>query len=124
MAELPSGTVTFLFTDLEGSTRLWEQHPDAMRSALALHDAVVHGAIAECGGHLVKSTGDGAFAAFEQPHDAVQAAVATQIALAEAEWPTPVVLRSRIGVHSGRATEQDGDYFGPDVNRAARIMSA
>ena len=124
MAELPSGTVTFLFTDIEGSTRMWEKEPDAMRSALALHDAVVHGAIAECRGRLVKSTGDGAFAAFEQPHDAVDAAVAAQIALAEAEWPAPLVLRSRIGVHSGQATEQDGDYFGPDVNRAARIMSA
>ena len=116
--------VTFLFTDIEGSTGLWEAHPGQMRSALAHHDVVVHGAIEECGGRLVKSTGDGAFAVFTSPHDAVGAAVAAQTALAAADWPEPIVLRTRMGVHAGQATVRNDDYFGPDVNRAARIMAA
>ena len=82
MAALPTGTVTFLFTDLEGSTRLWEEHPEAMQDALARHDAIVRDAIESHHGHVVKTTGDGAHAAFATASDAVDAAVAAQLALA------------------------------------------
>ena len=81
MSELPSGTVTFLFTDLEGSTRLWQEHPDAMQGALARHDVVVREAIEGHGGYVVKTTGDGFHAAFSAAHDALDSAVAGQLAL-------------------------------------------
>ena len=76
MGELPSGTVTFLFTDLEGSTRLWEEHPEAMRPALARHDEILREAVAASGGHVVKTTGDGMHAVFATAHDALDAAAA------------------------------------------------
>ena len=79
--ELPSGTVTFLFTDIEGSTRLWEEHPGAMRDALACHDEVVRGAIESHGGQVVKTTGDGFHASFATASDAVEAAIAAQLVL-------------------------------------------
>ena len=81
MAELPTGTVTFLFTDLEGSTRLWQEHPEATKAALARHDVLVRDAIAEHDGYLVKTTGDGAHAAFATASDAIDAAIAAQLAL-------------------------------------------
>ena len=81
LAELPTGTVTFLFTDLEGSTRLWEEHPDAMQAALARHDEILRGAVAGHGGHVVKTTGDGVHAAFRTAHDAFGAAIDAQQAL-------------------------------------------
>jgi class 3 adenylate cyclase len=122
MAELPIGTVTFLFTDLEASTRLWEQHEDAMPDALARHDAIVRAAIESHDGHVVKSTGDGFHAAFANASDAIGAAVAAQLALG-AETRLPVPLRARMGIHSGLAELRDGDYYGTAVNRAARLMS-
>ena len=82
VAELPSGTVTFLFTDVEGSTRLWEEHPEAMKVALARHDAILRDAVAEHDGHVVKTTGDGIHAVFATAHDALDAAVAMQLGLA------------------------------------------
>ncbi len=81
MAELPSGTVTFLFTDLEGSTRLWEEHPEAMRAALARHDAILRDAVVAHDGHVVKTTGDGIHAVFATARDALDAAVAMQLGL-------------------------------------------
>jgi predicted ATPase/class 3 adenylate cyclase len=123
VSELPSGTVTFLFTDLEGSTRLWQEHPDAMRPALARHDTIVRDAIEAHGGHFVKTTGDGAHAAFATASDAIDAAIAAQVALASETWALPDPLRVRIGIHSGPAELRDGDYYGTTVNRAARIMS-
>ena len=116
--------MTFLFTDIEGSTRLWEEHPEAMRAALALHDALVHGAIEAQSGRVVKSTGDGAFAVFPSPQRGARSAVDAQVALADADWPAGAALSVRMGLHVGEANEQDGDFFGPDVNRAARVMSA
>ena len=104
MAELSSETLTFLFTDLEGSTRLWEEHPDAMRTALAHHDGLVRDAVEGHGGQVVKSTGDGALATFRTAHDGVGAAVAAQAALAAATWPDPLELRVRMGLHAGEAT--------------------
>ncbi len=120
--ELPSGTVTFLFTDIEGSTRLWEEHPDAMRDALARHDDVVREAIEAHGGYVVKTTGDGFHAAFGTAEAGVSAAVAAQRALDGEAWSLPEPLRVRMGLHTGAASLRDGDYFGPSLNRAARLM--
>jgi predicted ATPase/class 3 adenylate cyclase len=121
--ELPSGTVTFLFTDIEGSTRLWREDPEAMRPALERHDAIVRELVDAHGGYVVKTTGDGVHAAFSTASAAVDAAVAAQLALAREEWPLPGPLRVRMGVHSGPADLRDGDYYGTTVNRAARLMS-
>jgi predicted ATPase/class 3 adenylate cyclase len=123
VGELPSGTVTFLFTDLEGSTRLWEEHPDAMRAALARHDEVVRHAIEGHDGFVVKTTGDGFHAAFGTAHDAVDAAVAAQLALGEGPWEVTGPLKVRMGLHTCEAELRDGDYYGSAVNRAARLMS-
>src|SRR5215468_5396262 len=86
MAELPTGTVTFLFTDLEGSTRLWEERPEGMHAALARHDEIVREAIEGHGGAVVKMTGDGAHAAFALAHAAIVAAVDAQLALGDERW--------------------------------------
>jgi predicted ATPase/class 3 adenylate cyclase len=123
MAELPSGTVTFLFTDLEGSTRLWEEHPDAMKAALACHDVMLREAVAKHDGYVVKGTGDGIHAVFATADSAVLAAVDAQLALVGEPWELSEPLRVRMGVHTGVAELRDGDYFGPAVNRAARLMS-
>ncbi|MEX0665416.1 MAG: adenylate/guanylate cyclase domain-containing protein [Acidimicrobiia bacterium] len=116
-------TLTFLFTDLEGSTRLWEEHPDAMRVALAHHDDLLRAAVEGNGGQVVKSTGDGTMATFRSAGEAIGAAVAGQEALCAATWPDPLELRVRMGLHAGEATARDGDWFGSDVNRAARVMA-
>ncbi|HXY92986.1 MAG TPA: adenylate/guanylate cyclase domain-containing protein [Acidimicrobiia bacterium] len=124
MPELPTGTVTFLFTDLEGSTRLWQEHPEAMKDALARHDEILRVAITAHDGHVVKMTGDGAHAAFADATSAVRAARDAQVALAGEEWGETGPLRVRMGVHTGPAEARDGDYYGTAVNRAARLMSA
>ena len=107
--------MTFLFTDVEGSTRRWEADADAMRSALAAHDAVLRKTIEAQGGWLFKHTGDGVCAAFASPRCAVDAAVAAQQAL---ELPV------RMGLATGEAELREGDYFGAVLNRAARVMAA
>src|SRR5271170_4663873 len=114
-AAAPSGVVTFLFTDVEGSTHRWEADADAMQMALAAHDEVLRGAIEARGGWLFKHTGDGVCAAFASPRSAVDAAVAAQQAL---ELPV------RMGIATGEAEPRDGDYFGAVLNRAARVMAA
>src|ERR1700756_5311107 len=114
-AAAPSGVVTFLFTDVEGSTRRWEADADGMRVALAAHDEVLRGAIEGHGGWLFKHTGDGVCAAFASPKSAVDAAVAAQRAL---ELPV------RMGIATGEAELREGDYFGAVLNRAARVMGA
>ena len=123
VSELPSGTVTFLFTDLEGSTRLWEEHPEAMKAALARHDVILRDAIEARRGHVVKTTGDGFHAAFGTAHDAVDAAVAAQLALEIEAWDLPGPLLVRMGLHTCEAELRDGDYYGSAVNRAARLMA-
>ena len=123
MVEMPSGTVTFLFTDLEGSTRLWEEQPEAMTAALARHDAIVRGAIASHHGRVVKTTGDGFHAVFGRPDDALGAAVEAQRAIAGEAREAGVQLLVRMGVHTGASEERDGDYYGTAVNRAARLMA-
>jgi predicted ATPase/class 3 adenylate cyclase len=123
MADLPTGTVTFLFTDLEGSTRLWEQYPEAMKEALARHDEILRRAIAAHDGYVVKMTGDGVHAAFADVGDAIGAALDAQRTLSTEDWSALDDLRVRMGIHTGRSDYRDGDYYGPAVNRAARLMS-
>src|SRR5215216_5840997 len=126
MPALPVGTVTFLFTDVEGSTRLWEQHPRAMAPALARHDALIEGTVEHHGGALVRPRGEGdsRFAVFARASDAVAAAAALQRALHEEPWPTPAPLRLRVALHTGEAELRAGDYYGGTVNRCARLRSA
>jgi predicted ATPase len=112
---MPSGVVTFLFTDIEGSTRRWESDADAMRAALAAHDRVLRQAIEAHGGFMFKHTGDGMCAAFASPRAAVDAAIDAQRAL---ELPV------RMGIATGEADLRDGDYFGTVLNRVARLMAA
>ena len=109
------GVLTFLFTDIEGSTRRWEADADAMRAALEAHDEVLRGAITGHGGRVFKHTGDGMCAAFASPRAAVDAAVDSQRKLG---------LPVRMGIATGEAELREGDYFGPVLNRAARVMSA
>jgi predicted ATPase/class 3 adenylate cyclase len=113
---------TFLFTDIEGSTRLWEREPGPMRRALARHDAISREAVSAHRGQLVKTTGDGIHAVFDDPVDALHAVLALQRALAEPD-ADGLALKIRCGLHRGPAERRDGDYFGPVLNRAARIMS-
>jgi predicted ATPase/class 3 adenylate cyclase len=118
-----SGVVTFLFTDIEGSSRLWEQEPARMREAMERHDAIVRATVAEHRGRVVKMMGDGVHAAFDDPLDAVAAVIALQRALADAAATGGIALAARSGLHAGVEQERDDDYFGRAVNRAARIMS-
>lgn len=123
--DLPDGTITILFTDIEGSTTLWERHGEAMRLALASHDAILRAAVESAGGRVVKSTGDGLMAVFDGASQALQATVAGQRALLADGWPSiaPEAVRVRMGLHTGDAEQRDGDYYGAHVSRAARIMS-
>jgi predicted ATPase/class 3 adenylate cyclase len=122
-AALPTGTITFLFTDIEGSTRLWEQHPQAMHVELARHDALLAQAIAADRGVIVKTTGDGLLAAFASASDALAAALAAQRALQSQAWGATGPLRVRITLHTGDAELREGDYFGPALNRASRLLA-
>src|SRR6185437_3855380 len=115
---------TFLFTDIEGSTRLWEEHPERMRAALARHDALARATIEGRRGTVVKMTGDGVHAAFGDPLDAVLAVVDLQQRLDDADATAGLALRVRCGIHAGVVEHRDADYFGTAVNRAARIMGA
>lgn len=121
--DLPTGTVTFLLTDVEGSTRLWEANGDAMGRALAIHDQIIADSITGHRGALLKQKGEGdsAFGVFFRVSDAVAAAVACQQAMASQDWPDGIQLRVRVAVHTGEAELRDGDYFGPTVNRTARL---
>jgi class 3 adenylate cyclase len=119
----PSGTVTFWFTDIEGSTRMWDQHPNEMRVALEAHDALIREAVENAGGFVFATGGDGFCVAFQRASAALQAALLAQKALTEFSWPEAARLRVRMGLHTGEAVERDGDYFGPSVNRAARLLT-
>ncbi len=124
MAVLPTGTVTFLFTDIEGSTRLWERDASAMKSALARHDEIVRSAIEEREGHVFKTLGDAFCASFSSAPEALGAAISAQRALHDEEWGEGGVIRVRMALHTGAVEEQGGDYFGPALNRVARLLSA
>src|SRR4051812_38125369 len=114
----PSGTVTFLFTDMEGSTTRWEHRPEAMSTALARHDDLLRRAIAANDGYIFKTIGDAFCAAFPNPREALQAAFDAQRALSAEQWDPEIgSVRVRMALHVGIAQEQGGDYFGPPVNR-------
>ncbi len=123
---LPSGTVTFLFTDIESSTQLWEKHPEAMKAALAKHDSILRAAVESNGGHVIKTTGDGVHAVFASAGQAVGSTLAAQRSLSESAWDEikPQAVRVRMGLHTGEAELREGDYYGNTLNRAARIMAA
>ncbi len=125
MAELPNGMVTFLFTDIEGSTKRWEQYPRAMRVALARHDEILRGAIEEHGGYVFQTIGDAFCAAFANAGNAVAAALQAQHALHTEQWGEEIGnLRVRIVIHTGEAELRGGDYFGPPtLNRIGAILS-
>ena len=123
MVSQPLGTVTFMFTDVEDSTRLWESHPTDMGAALARHDAILRAVVAEHHGHVFTTAGDSFAVAFARAHDAVNAAVKIQRRLADEPSPAQSPIRVRMGLHTGEAQERDGDYFGSAVNRAARVMA-
>jgi predicted ATPase/class 3 adenylate cyclase len=116
--------VTFLFTDIENSTALWDQHPVDMRQALERHDRILHDTMAAHDGLVFSHGGDGVAVAFQRAADATAAAVDAQRALLGEPWPSGVEVRVRMGLHTGEADERDGDYFGPPLNRAARLMGA
>jgi predicted ATPase/class 3 adenylate cyclase len=117
-------TLTFLFTDIEGSTRLWQQYPDAMQATLARHDELVRAAIEGCHGQVIKTTGDGFHAAFASAQNGLSACILAQRSLLAENWGETGPLRVRMGLHIGEAQPRGGDYYGPAVNRAARLMSA
>ena len=119
----PAGNVTFLFTDVEGSTRLWEADQRAMRIALARHDEILRACIAERRGHVFKTGGDAFCAVFEDARDAVHAALAAQLALNAEAWPAAARILVRMALHSGVAELRQGDYFGRPLNYVARLLA-
>lgn len=123
MAELPSGTVTLLFTDVEGSTRLVQQLGDGYGGVLAELRRLLRGAVAEVGGHEVDCRADELFAAFQRARDGVAAAAAAQSALDAHAWPEGAPVRVRMGLHTGEPALEGGAYLGLDVSRAARICA-
>ncbi len=124
MAGQPTGTVTFLFTDVEGSTRMWERDATAMRSALARHDGILRSAIEERGGHVFKTLGDAFCAAFSSAPEALAAALSAQRALHPRDRVEESSIRVRMALHTGAVDERAGDYFGPALNRVSRLLSA
>jgi predicted ATPase/class 3 adenylate cyclase len=120
---LPSGTVTFLFTDIEGSTVRWDRDPKAMQGALRKHDEVMREAIEASGGVVFKTVGDAFYAVFAEPSDAVAGALESQRRLRAVDFTEVDGLRVRVSLHTGTADERDGDYFGPTLNRVARLLS-
>jgi predicted ATPase/class 3 adenylate cyclase/Tfp pilus assembly protein PilF len=122
--ELPSGTITFLFTDIEGSSKLWEQHPEAMSAALARHNELLRQVIETHRGYVFKLWGDAVYAAFDTATDALQAAIEAQRVLLHHSWGKIGSLRVRMALHTGTAEAKDGDYFGPALNRCARLVAA
>jgi predicted ATPase/DNA-binding SARP family transcriptional activator len=121
-AQATSGILTFLFTDLESSTRLWDEHEAAMSAALERHDALLREVVTRNDGRVMKTTGDGTFAVFANAAGALQAAAEAQRALEATVWGETGPLRARIALHTGEAEQRDDDYFGPTLNRAARLM--
>jgi class 3 adenylate cyclase/pimeloyl-ACP methyl ester carboxylesterase len=123
--ELPHGIVTFLLTDIEGSTRLWELHRAAMGVALARHEALIEATVTAHGGRLIKSQGEGdsTLSVFPRASDAVNAALGLQQALTAEAWPADLVLQTRTALHTGEAELRQSDYYGQALNRAARLRA-
>jgi class 3 adenylate cyclase len=128
MPTAATATLTFLFTDIEGSTQRWENQREAMSAALVRHDEILRGAIERHGGHVFKTVGDAFYGAFSDAAAALEAALDAQRALLAQDWgsfgPDFADLRVRMAIHHGRVEARGGDYFGPALNRTARLMSA
>ena len=124
MTPLPTGTVTFLFTDIEGSSRLWENYGDAMAVALARHDTMLREAFETRGGQIFKTVGDAFCVAFPVAFNALEGAIAAQRRLRDEPWQDIEGIKVRMGVHTGSAENRDGDYFGPVLNRVSRLLAA
>ncbi|MGH6830998.1 MAG: adenylate/guanylate cyclase domain-containing protein, partial [Methylocella sp.] len=122
--ESKTGLSTFLFSDIEGSTKLWEEKQEAMRAALGRHDAILRKAIESHGGRVVKQVGDSFHAAFARPSDAVAAVLDAQLALQTEAWEATGPLKVRMALHTGLAEERAGDFFGQPLNRCHRMLSA
>src|SRR5262245_54783457 len=120
----PTDTIAFLFTDIAGSTQLWEQHPQAMPIVLARHDTLLRAAVAAHGGNVFKTAGDSVCAAFPTGPAALAAALEAQRALHGEPWGPTGPLRVRMALHTGTAEARESDYFGPALNRAARLLAA
>lgn len=120
----PTGTITFLFSDIEGSTRLWERHPEAMRMALRRHDEIMRTAMEAHAGYVFKTIGDAFCVAFDRAGDAFAAAAQAQQSLHEGDWEATGPLKVRMALHVGAAEFRDNDYFGNSLNRVARILAA
>ena len=123
MPEYPSGTVAFLFTDVEGSTALWERDRVAMATAVERHFALLREAIAAQDGILFKTIGDAIQAAFPTVPKAITAAIDAEIALRRADWGELGPLRVRMAIHAGEGTPRDGDYLAPALNRLSRVLA-
>src|SRR5262245_33533078 len=121
---LPSGTVTFLFSDIEASTRLWSGNPQTMGPAIARHEAILRAVITASGGVVFKTVGDAIYTAFASALDAVQAAVEGQQAIAAEPWDTSTPPQVRMALHSGLGEERGGDYFGLPLSRTTRLLAA
>lgn len=123
--ELPSGMVTFMFTDIEGSSERWDRARDEMARALTTHNSIFEGHVAGNSGKLVKSLGDGVLAVFADPANAIKAALEAQRAIMETPWDSSIApIRVRVGIHTGPGEPTNGDYLGPSINRAARLEAA
>src|SRR5215212_4175831 len=122
-ADLPEGRVTFLFTDVEGSTRLLEEHPADYGRMIARHHDLLAGAVEARGGVVFETIGDAVYAAFEVPADAVAAAAEAQLALLEEDWSPLGQISVRMGLHSGLVERRGAHYFGPALYRCARLMA-
>jgi len=124
VASPPTGTVTFLFTDIQSSTRLWERDAQRMQSALVRHDEILKGVVGAHDGYVFKMVGDACCAAFSSASKALEAALCAQRAIFEEPWEEECRIRVRMALNTGEAEERDGDYFGPPLNRVARLLSA
>src|SRR5262245_46378630 len=122
-AALPAGTVTSLLTDLEGSTALLEAHPEGYREAVRRHHDLLRGAVEAHGGVVFETVGDAVYAAFARPTDAVQAALAGQVALQREPWGAAGPLRARMGLHLGEVERRGAHYFGAPLYRCARLTA-
>src|SRR3712207_425997 len=124
MADLPTGTVTLLFTDIEGSTRLLQRQGERYGTLLAEYRDLLRASFQTHGGHEVDTQGDSFFVVFPRAADAVAAAIAAQRTITTHPWPEGVAFRTRMGLHTGEPQVQAADYVGLDVHRAARVMAA
>ncbi len=123
MLDLPTGTVTFLFTDIQGSTRLWQSYPHKMKEALACHDTILREAIEANNGRVFKTVGDSFCAVFDTAMDGLKAALSAQLSINSKKWDLPGPLMVRMALHTGEAEERDQDYYGPALNRVSRLQS-